>query len=129
MAERVLLADVKEIAESVVSQAKAGSSWASALVLRLLLPPARERLMPFQLPPINGVADVVDAVQAVLGAASRGELTLGEAERIAALLENLRAAYESRDLVSQVEQMRSEIEALRTHGNGGNGTSYGRALS
>jgi hypothetical protein len=117
-AEQILLGDIAEIAASVVNQAKAGSSWACGLVLRLLLPPARERLTPFQLPPINGPADVVDAIQSAIALAGTGEMTLTEASHVVDLLDCLRAAFETRDLQSQIEALKSEIEALRNNGAG-----------
>jgi hypothetical protein len=100
----------------VVDQAKAGSSWACGLVLKLLLPPARERLTPFQLPPINGAEDVVNAIQNAIALAGAAEMTLSEASHVVELLDCLRAAYETRDLQGQIDTLRNEVEAL--HGNG-----------
>jgi hypothetical protein len=118
-AEKLLLADIEEIAKTVVREAKAGAHWACRLVIMGVMPPARERLRPFQLPKIVGAADLPDAIMTVIGAAASGEITLCEAERVARLLEGLRLAYETRDLASEVEAMRAEVEALREHDNGG----------
>jgi hypothetical protein len=116
-AEKLLLADIEEIAKTVVREAKAGAHWACRLVIMAVLPPARERLTPFQLPKVAGPADLPGAVVTVIGAAASGEITLAEAERVARLLEGLRLAYETRDLATEVEAMRAEVDALREHGN------------
>jgi hypothetical protein len=117
-AEKLLLADIEEIAKTVVREAKAGAHWACRLVIMACLPPARDRLTPFRLPKIAGPDDLPDAVMTVLEAAASGEITLAEAERVTRLIEGLRAAYETRDLASEVETMRAEVDALREHGNG-----------
>jgi hypothetical protein len=109
------LADIEEIAKTVVREAKAGAHWACRLVIMAVLPPARVRLTPFQLPKIAGPADLPDAIKTVIAAGASGEITLTEAERVSQLLEGLRLAYETRDLASEVEA----VEALREHGNEG----------
>jgi hypothetical protein len=114
-AERILLADVASIAQTVVDMAKAGQPWACAAILRLVLPPARERLVPFTLPPIATPADLPGAVQSLLQAAADGQLTLGEAERIAGMLDTLRCAFEARDFAKEIEALKDEMADLRGH--------------
>ena len=67
--------------------ALSGDLAALKLCLDRLLPLRRERFCQFDLPPVNNLADASEACRALLTAASRGELTPGEANAIRQLVE------------------------------------------
>jgi hypothetical protein len=74
----IVAADAKTIVKSIVDQAKAGDAESRRAFLRHLLPQSKWPT-PFELPPIAGPADLPIAVQAVLDAAAKGELSLEDA--------------------------------------------------
>lgn len=112
LAERMFDKDAEAIIKTVVEKAKAGEPWAAKLVIERIIPPARDRTTPFALPSIAGPADLPIAVQAVLDAAAKGELSLEDGEKIVGLLAGLRAAYESADLAARMVEMEARLAAL-----------------
>ena len=87
-------------------------AWACKLVIERIIPPARDRATPFTLPPIAGPADIPQAVQAVLDAAGKGDLSIEDGERIVGLLNGLRAAYEGADLQARLDEMQARLDDL-----------------
>jgi hypothetical protein len=72
----------------------------------------------FDLPPINGVADIPQAVRCALSAASEGRLTIEDAEKIIGLLNGLRAAYEGVDLAARLDEMAAKLDDLAAKAGG-----------
>jgi hypothetical protein len=103
--------DAKGIVTSIIKAAKAGDIESRRAFLRYLLPQSKWPT-PFELPPINGPADLPRAVQTALDAAAKGDMSLEDAERIVALLAGLRAAYEGADMAARLEEMAAKLDAL-----------------
>jgi hypothetical protein len=112
MAEKLFSADTAAIIKKVVASAKAGEPWAAKLVIERIIPPARDRATPFSLPPIKGSGDLPQAVQTVLDAAAKGDLSLEDGERVIALLSGLRQAYEGADMAQRLDEMAAKLDAL-----------------
>jgi hypothetical protein len=68
---------------------------------------------PFELPRIEGPADLPRAAQAVLAAAAKGDLALGDANDAIGILNGLRQTYETADLAAQLREMREQFEDLK----------------
>jgi len=81
------VADVKEIIDVVVREAKAGEPWAVTELLKRMWVVPRSRLVKFPLPPLGSVADVTAAIGAVLEGVANGLLTIEEGAMLADLLE------------------------------------------
>jgi hypothetical protein len=85
LAAAALLAGESEaLTRKAVEMALAGDPTAMRLCMERVLPPCRERTVRFSLPPIEAARTGESAVTAAL---ARGEITPGEAERIAGVVD------------------------------------------
>ena len=109
----VVAADAVAIVRSVTAQAKAGDIESRRAFLKLL--PLGKWPTPFAKPTINGPKDIPLAIDAVLDAASRGDLAVDDAEKIIGVINAMRLAYETASLADQIEAMRDELEALKAN--------------
>ncbi len=71
-----------------------GDTTALRLCLDRLCPPRKDRSVSFDLPPMTAPADAVAAMSALLAAVATGEVTPGEAQIIAAVIEAQRRVIE-----------------------------------
>jgi len=93
------------LTRKAVEMALAGDPTAMRLCMERVLPPCRERTIKFGLPPIEGALigesdgpsarDVSRAMDAVTSALARGEITPGEAETIAGVVDTFVRAIEA----------------------------------
>ena len=106
LAAAALLAGESEtLTRKAVEMALAGDPTAMRLCMERVLPPCRERTVKFSLPSIDGALtgetcgpsahDVSRAMNAVTAALARGEITPGEAERIAGVVDTFVRAIET----------------------------------
>ena len=105
LAAAALLAGESEaLTRKAVEMALAGDPIAMRLCMERVLPPCRERTVEFSLPPIEGTTgegsepsarDVARAMDAVTSALAQGEITPGEAERIAGVVDTFVRAIET----------------------------------
>jgi hypothetical protein len=106
LAAAALLAGESEaLTRKAVEMALAGDPSAMRLCMERVLPPCRERTVEFSLPSIGGAltgetcgpsaSDVSLAMNAVTSALAQGEITPGEAERIAAVVDTFVRAIET----------------------------------
>ena len=119
MAERLLDKDAAAILKTLVEKAKAGEPWAARFVAERIIPVMRTRPTPFELPKIDGPADLPGAVQAVIEASSRGDLSLEDASQVVALLTGLRQAYEGASMVARMDEMQAMLDALTNRAGSG----------
>src|SRR5258708_3322706 len=71
-----------------------GNIRALGLCIERLIPVRRERVLPVRIPAAETAVQITLALRAVLDALSDGQLTAGEAQKLAAILENQRKAIE-----------------------------------
>jgi hypothetical protein len=64
-----------------------GDTTALRLCIDRIIPPRRERLIEFALPPLKKAEDAATAMAAIMAAVAGGELSLGEAESVGKLVE------------------------------------------
>jgi Family of unknown function (DUF5681) len=106
LAAAALLAGESEaLTRKAVEMALAGDPTAMRLCMERVLPPCRERTVKFSLPSIDGTLtgetcgpsahDVSLAMNAVTSALAQGEITPGEAERIAGVVDTFVRAIET----------------------------------
>ena len=93
-----------------MAQAKAGDVESRRAFLRLL--PQGRWPTPFTLPPIVGPHDIPPAIGAVLTAASEGDLSLEDADRVVGIINGLRQAYETTSLAVKLDEMKKQLEDL-----------------
>ena len=113
MAERLMEDDAEAVVQSVITAAKNGDMVAARLVLERIAAPRKGRTVAFDLPPVQSAQDMVPAVAAVVQAVAEGELTPGEGQEIAAVLETQRKAIETADLERRI----AALEARNTGEN------------
>jgi hypothetical protein len=99
------------VTRKAIELAKKGDSTAMRLVIERLIPPTRERRVNVTLPKVNAAADTTAAIAAVLEAVARGELTPGEGQALAGLLEAQRKSIETLDLESRLAAIEQNIAA------------------
>lgn len=104
LAAELLDGDAEAIVRRVISLAKEGNAIALKLCIERLVPRAG-RTVEIDLPTMQKAGDIAAAVQAVIEAAARGDLTIEEAERFMVLLEVQRRALETEDLAVRVEAL------------------------
>src|SRR5215472_4795063 len=106
LAAAALLAGESEaLTRKAVEMALDGDPIAMRLCMERVLPPCRERAVEFRLPPIEGTRtgetsgpsarDVARAMDAVTSALAQGEITPGEAEKIAGVVNTFVRAVET----------------------------------
>jgi hypothetical protein len=98
----------KEIAQSVVDQAKGGNLMAARLVLERLAPPVRERAIEIELPNTETAAGVSKAQQLVLEAVGGGELLPGEGQILTGIIETRRKAIETEELERRIAALEAK---------------------
>jgi hypothetical protein len=105
LASAALLAGESEaLTRKAVEMALAGDPTAMRLCMERVLPPCRERTVKFSLPPVEvalkgepcgpSARDIFLAMNAVTSAFAQGEITPGEAEKIAGVVETFVCAVE-----------------------------------
>lgn len=105
MIESLMEGGAEEIASAVINQAKDGNLMAARLVLDRLAPPVRERSIELELPDTRTAAGIAEAQQTVLEAVGRGELTPGEGQVLAGILEARRKAIETDELIARIKAL------------------------
>ena len=106
LAAAALLAGESEaLTRKAVEMALDGDPTAMRLCMERVLPPCRERTVEFSLPPIEGTrtgetsapsaGDIARAMDAVTSALAEGEITPGEAEKIAGVVDTFVRAIET----------------------------------
>jgi|SRR5664279_4531346 len=113
LAQRMMDADAEAVIAALLKAAKGGDTTAIRMVLERVAPTSRNRLVWFDVPPIDTAADVGDALNAVLRAASGGELAPDEAVSIASLIETRRRTLETLELEARIAALEQSKEAGR----------------
>jgi hypothetical protein len=98
LAEKLMSADLEAVTRSVVRAAIGGDMQAARIILDRMMPGRRGRSVTFPLPSCLEAGGVVAALGAVITAVGRGELTIEEANGLAALLDSQRKAIETQEL-------------------------------
>jgi hypothetical protein len=86
-AEALLDGEAEALTRKAIEAALAGDTMALRLCMDRIVPPRRERLIEFALPPLKKAEDAAAAMAAIVAAVAGGELSLGEAESAAKLVE------------------------------------------
>ncbi len=95
--EALLDGEAEGLTRKAVDLAMAGDTTALRLCLDRLCPPRKDRTVSFDLPPMKAPADAVAAMSALLAAVAKGDVTPGEAQTIAVVIEAQRRTIECED--------------------------------
>lgn len=100
--------DIDGILSAMVEEAKGGNVGAARLLIERIFPPAKERLLSLPgMPVITDAASVAEAQNWIVQSVALGELTPGEGNTLAAVIESRRRALETLEL----EQRIAAVEA------------------
>jgi hypothetical protein len=108
-AEALLDGEAEKLTRRAIDMALAGDTTALRICLDRILPPRRERVVNFALPPIAKAADIVAATAALARAVADGELTPGESAALSTLLGNAARAIEVSDLEERLAQLETTV--------------------
>ena len=108
-AQAILDGEGEVLTRKAVELAKGGNLAALRWCLERLIPPRKDRLVTFALPRVETVADIPKALGAIIKAVAQGEITPGEGQSMAAMLEAYRKGMEMADLVARVESLEQEM--------------------
>lgn len=89
--------DIKDVVNAVVAAAKERDMTAARLILDRIAPPCREAPVEIDLPPLEKISDTPRLLSLLLAAVARGELTPGEAEKMAGLVSGYTNAEAAED--------------------------------
>jgi hypothetical protein len=103
--EALLDGEAEKITRKVIELALEGDPSAIRLCLERIFPARRERLVHFDLPPLDSVADAAGAIAAITAAVAGGEITSGDATELAKLVESFVRA-------TQVHEFDRRLQAL-----------------
>ena len=92
--ERLLSGEADRLTQKAVDLAMKGDTTALRLCLERLCPPRKDWPVTFDLPPMKVPADAVAAMSALLAAVAQGEVSPGEAQTIATVIEAQRRVIE-----------------------------------
>ena len=95
----------EEVALAVIGAAKHGDTAAARLVLERVMPARKDSPISIDLPPIEGIAGLLAAGEAVLRAVAAGEITPAEGYAIMSLIERQRRIVETADLAERLGKL------------------------
>ena len=107
--QALLDGEAEALTRKAVELAQGGNVVALRLCLERLLPPRKERPIKVTLPPVAGVEDLPAALRAILEAVVQGEITPGEGQGLAAMLEAYRRGLEITDLAARVTALEERM--------------------
>lgn len=84
--EALLDDEGEDVVRRMVTEAKGGNMTAAKALLDRLVPPRKDRPVPFALPPVTSMADVTDALGDILDGMATGELTPNDAQALMNIL-------------------------------------------
>jgi hypothetical protein len=112
-AQAILDGEGEALTRKAVELAKGGNAVALRLCLERLLPPRKDRPVSFALPKVAGTADIAKVLGAILVAVAQGEITPGEGQSLAAMLEGYRKGLEMGDLEARMTAVEEKIKDRR----------------
>lgn len=101
-AQTLLDGEAQALTKKAVELAKAGNVLALRLCLERLIPIRKDQPIKLKLPKIEGVADIPKVLEAILKAVASGEITPGEGQSLAAMLEAYRKGVELADFETRL---------------------------
>jgi hypothetical protein len=108
VAAALLEGEAEELVRKAVELAKAGDVPMHKFLLSRFLP--RERLITFEMPPMETADDAVEALGSVLRAVSEGEITPSEGAAVGALISSYSQAIDRADVVKRLDALEQLIK-------------------
>lgn len=109
--EALLDGEAEAISRKAIAMAKGGDMTAIKLCMDRIVPPRKDRPIPFPMPKIETAADAVKASAAVIAAVADGDLTPSEAAELTGMVEAFARTIEVADLETRLIAL--EVAATR----------------
>src|SRR3954471_1370531 len=103
--DEILDGEAEGITRKAVELAKDGDLTAIRICLDRVLPPRKDRTIPFALPKLETAADAKEAAAAIVKAVAEGDITPGEAADVSKLLDNFARILEATDFQTRLEAL------------------------
>jgi hypothetical protein len=114
VAESLLEGETEELVRTAVAIAKAGDVVMLKFLLGRILP--KERSVRVELPPTDGDFDAVATMEAILVAATAGQILPSEASGLASIVAAYARTAEITEFGERLEKIENQIGALKSHG-------------
>jgi len=112
-AEALLDGEAETLTRKAVELALDGDTVALRLCLERLVPPRKERPIEVDLPCLETPEDAVEAQGRITNAVAAGDITPGEGEALAKMVEAFARALEVRDLEARLVKVEERLERRR----------------
>jgi Family of unknown function (DUF5681) len=107
--EKLLHGEAGELTRKCIDLAKTGDSTALRLCMERLCPPARERPITIDLPPVIDVSAVPAALASVLGSVATGAILPGEGGALCGMLGQVSRAFETAELAQRLAAIEARL--------------------
>jgi hypothetical protein len=114
IAEQLIDGEAEAVTRRIIEQAKAGEPHAQRLFMDRVLPPRRERYLQFDLPELKTPEHAPLAMAAVIRAVAEGQITLGEANEFAKLVQTYIQSLEVTEFASRLKLLEGLFNAKKS---------------
>ena len=111
--EKMMADDGEGVVNAVLEAAKGGDMQAARIILDRICPPRKERPISCKLPKLEDPSDLPAGISAILQAVSEGQLTPGEGQALASLIEAQRRTLETEDIDQRLAALEAERSTSR----------------
>jgi hypothetical protein len=110
-AEALLDGEADKLTRKAIDLALEGDTVALRLCLERLVPPRKERPISVDLPVIEDAKDHPGVIASIFAAVAAGDITPGEAQSLAAVLEQHRRSIEIADVITRLDALEGRTDA------------------
>ena len=107
--QALIQGEAEELTRKAIDLALAGDTTALRLCIERLAPAPKDAPIAFKAPAMKTAADAAEAMAAVVAAVAEGNLTPGEGERVAGLIDAWRKALETSELAARVAALEANL--------------------
>jgi hypothetical protein len=113
LADTMVQGRIEELMDVMIKCALDGDMLALRLCTERAAPPARQRPIAFDLPPLNSAGDAVAALDAIARGVANGELAAAEADVLNKIVNNFRLTLEATVFEERMAELRREFAKSR----------------
>ena len=111
--ESLLEGEGEALARKAIDLALEGDLTALRLCLERLCPPVKQRPIHIKMPTVESASEAVGAMTAVLESVSTGEITTGEGQAFADMIERFRRVLETEELERRIGALENTRENVK----------------
>jgi Family of unknown function (DUF5681) len=128
LAERMFEGEAEDIIRAAIDLAKGGHVAAVRVCLDRLAPRPKDRVIAFELPPLQSAADAASALAAITAAVTAGELTPSEAGELFKLVDGFARMLEARIFEERVAKLEHAVSLLAPRSSRGDPNAQDNAF-